>query len=319
MRVPLILSLPLSLLTIGTIWWLGTKSYDFLTPPAETTLAEIRTQFNEELKATGSIAPEEPRKAIKVKPTRLAVPDPDVEVPVAPSPDPNALDLGDVKVSPALDALMPLAARGSDVLIEAATQLELRGETQYALLAWERVLDASTPLPEQLEFARKAMLRLRPQLPQWNVDPLTTHQVTWHVQCDREHAATLEPILKEILHLLNDASSGLMDCQLALKAGAPPRADAPRQPIALWFSGAKTGTGSTKTASLPLTTTVPQEQKNLLIKCLYQLIRDSLANQPGLQPLLELPSQEDPAQWLQSTITRRAWERWISQLCEKKS
>lgn len=319
MRVPLILSLPLSLLTIGTIWWIGTKKYDFLTPPAEASLAEIRTQFSEELKATGSIAPEEPRKAIKVKPTRLAVPDPDIEVPVAATPDENLPDLGDIKVSPSLDALMPIAARGSDALIEAATQLELRGETQYALLAWERVLDASTPLPEQLEFARKAMLRLRPQLPQWNVDPLTTHQVTWHVQCDREHATTLEPILKEILQLLNEASSGLMECQLALKAGAPPRADAPRQPIALWFSGTKTGTGSTKTASLPLTTTVPQEQKNLLIKCLYQLIRDSLTNQPGLQPLLELPSQEDPAQWLQSTITRRAWERWISQLCEKKS
>ncbi len=317
MRVPLILSLPISLLTIGTIWWLGTKNQDFLTPPGEASLAEIRTQFSEELKATDSIAPEEPRKAIKVKPTKLAVPEPDVEVPLAQSPDPNALDIGDVNVSPGLDALMPLAARGSDALIEAATQLELRGETQYALLAWERVIDATTPLPEQVEFARKALLRLRPQLPQWNVDPLTTHQVTWHVSCDREHATTLEPILKEILAMIQQSSVGLMDCQLALKAGGAPRADAPRQPLALWFAGTEAKSASTKTASLPLTTTIAQEQKNLILKHIYQLIRDSLAQQPHLQPLPELPSHEDPALWIQSTITRRAWDLWIRGLCAK--
>lgn len=319
MRVPLKLSLPISLLTIGIIWWLGTKDQDFLTPPAEPSLAAIRKEFTEELKATVSIAPEEPRKAIKVRPTRLAVPNPDVEVPETNSPDPRDLDLGDIKVSPALDALMPVAARGADALIEAATQLELRGETQYALLAWERVIDASTPLPEQLEFARKAMLRLRPQLPLWHVDPIGTRHVTLHVSCDREHAAVIEPMLRDIVLMMQNASAGLMECQLALKAGALPRTDAPRQPIALWFTGTEVKTGSTKTASFPLTPTLPQEQKNLLLKHLYQLIRDSLAQQPGLQPLLELPSQEDPSAWIQSCITRRAWEIWISQLCAKKA
>jgi hypothetical protein len=315
-RVPIYVTLPLVGLTIGLIWWQGTKEKNFTSPPADSALATVREKTLVELKATDSIAPEEPSAAIKVKPTKLVLPE--SEEPGKPAPPTlQPQDFGELTVSPALDCYLPLAERGADVMVDLATQLELKSEAQRALLAWERVLDATPATPEQQETARKAITRLRPQVPLWNVDPLTAQRIVLHVGCDRDRAKVIEPILQEIAASLNETSAGLIECKLELQAGAKPDADKPRQPIALWFQGPSSDSTASKTLTIP---TLPEnlpEQKNLLLFQIYKLIRDGISAQSTLRPLFEPPSGGDAELLLRSAITRRGWALWSQTFPQK--
>lgn len=308
-RVPIFVTLPLVCLTIGLIWWQGTKGKNFTTPPADPALAAVREKTLLELKAADSIAPEESTTAIRVKPKKLVLPESEQPSPPKP-PTLQPQDFGDLTVSPALDCYLSVAERGADVMMDLATQLEVKGEAQRALLAWERLLDTTPANPEQQETARKAIARLRPQLPLWNVDPVTAQRLVLKVSCDRDRAKAIEPVLQEIVTSLSDISSGLIECKLELQAGAKPDPQKPRQPLALWFHGTSADAPTSKTLTLP---TLPEnlpEQKNLLYLQLYKLVRDGVSTQSILRPLVEPPSGIDAELLLRSAITRRAWSQW---------
>ncbi len=316
MRVPIFVTLPLVCLTIGLIWWQGTKQKNFTQAPADAALVTVREKTLLELKATDSIAQEENTTAIKVKPTKLVLPE--SEEPQKPKPPTlQPQDFGELTISPALDCYLPVAERGADVMVDLATQLELKGEAQRALLAWERVLDATPATPEQQETTRKAIARLRPQLPLWNVDPLTTQRIVLHASCDRDRAAVIEPILQEIAASLTETSSGLIDCKLELQAGSKPDASKPRQPVALWFQGTAADSPASKTLTIPTLPEQLPEQKNLLLIQIYKLIRDGVSSQSTLRPLVEPPSGSEAELWLRSAVTRRTWSLWSQTFPQK--
>lgn len=312
-RIPWYACLPLVVLTIGVMWWQGTREKEFLSAPDEPTLARIREETKDELKATVSIAPEEPARAIRVKPKKLVLPDAEKEAQALLKPE----DFGDPTVSPALDCYRNLAARGATVMSELATQLEVRGETQRALLAWERVIDATDADSSQQEAARKAILRLRNETPLWNVDPTTGTTAVLHVSCDKERGKALESTLQQIMVLLNRANSGLIDLQLKLQTSPKAASGAPPQPVALWFSGTTHDAVVSKTVSIPLTSTSEADQERLLLTAVYKLLRESLNGRLELRPLTD-PQGHDPAVLLESAITRRAWETWAQLFAPKK-
>ena len=126
-----------------------------MTPPPEAKLAEIRARV----------------EASVPQPNH---PDDAVSTPPAPPPPPPVVDappaqnLGDLGKPPALDDYTDLAANGAAALMERATALESVGESQRALLAWERVLDSTNPEKTEAETAIAAIQRLRPTLADWN-------------------------------------------------------------------------------------------------------------------------------------------------------
>lgn len=288
---------------MSLVWWWGVRGKDFLTPPDEQTLAAVRESAMKELKATESISGEDSPKAIKAKPAKLHLPETE-----APAPAP--LDLGDLTIAPALDCYLPQAAKGAEGMIELATQLETKGELQRSLLAWERVIDSTPATPEQHEAARKSIQRLRAQLPIWNVDPIAAQPLILQVSCDRDRAKTLEPMVQEIARQLNDASSGLLDCKVELKEGPKPSANAPRQPVALWFCGSSADAAQSKILTLPVLPESAEEQRQLLLGNLYKLIRDGVNTRAPLQPLIEWQPGTDPVPLLNSAITRHTWSVW---------
>ncbi len=309
MRIPILLVLPLAILTIGLIWWWGVREKDFVTPPNAQSLAAVRESALKELKATESIAGENSTAAIKTKPTKLVLPSGEESKP-ATEPVLPVIEVGEVTIVPGLDCYLPAAAKGPEAMTNLATHLETIGELQRALLAWERVLDATTADPAQQEIARKAVERLRPQVPVWNVDPLAAQSIVLHATCDAERAKTLEPLLQEIVQQLNTASSGMLNCSLELEAGAKPSANAPRQPVALWFQGTSADSPSSKTMTIPVLSDSAPDQAKLLMGNVYKLVRDGVNTQPELRPLGEWQPGSDPSPLLQNAITRRTWSLW---------
>lgn len=195
-------------------------------------------------------------------------------------------------------------------MIELATELETKGELQRALLAWERVLDATPADLAQQETARKAVERLRPLVPLWNVDPLSAQSVILCISCDSDHAKTLEPLLQEICQQLHSASSGLIECKLELKEGPKATANAPRQPVAIWFRGVAADSIQSKILTIPVLPDAAAEQKQLLLGNIYKLIRDGVQAQSALHPLIEWQAGNNATILLNSAISRRTWQVW---------
>lgn len=315
-KIPLYVSLPLALLTIGVIWWQGTKGKDFTTPPDAAALAIVKQEIREELKATDSseIEPDATAQAIRVKPKTLLLPNAEAEPQAAAEPTLKPEDFGDLSVSPGLDCYVLMAERGAAIMIDLATQLEIKGETQRALLAWERVLDSTEADAAQQDTARKAVLRLRAQVPLWNVDPIATRHLCLTVSCDRERAKVIEPLLQEMVASVSDISSGLVECKLELQAGAKPDPAKPRQPIALWFRGTSADAPVSKTLILPTLPDGLPEQKNLLLLQIYKLIRDGVSQQTNFRPLIEPTGGADAESLLRGAITRRVWSQWAESM-----
>ena len=312
-KIPWYACLPLIALTVGVIWWQGTRQKEFLLAPDEPTLAKIRQETKDELKANVLIAPEEPARAIRVKPKKLVVPDADKDAQALLKPD----DFGDPTVSPGLDCYLVLASRGATVMSNLAMQLEARGQTQRALLAWERVIDSTDADTSQQEVARKAIQRLRAETPLWNVDPSASTIIQLHVSCDRERGKTLESTLLEIIALWNQACSGLVELQLKTHSGPKAASGSPPQPVALWFTGVTTDAMAPKTLSVPLTNAPVEQQKQLLLTASYKLLKEGLKGRKDLRPLAD-PQGHDPAFLLGTAVTRRAWDLWAQHFSQKK-
>ena len=86
-------------------------------------------------------------------------------------PGKNALEFGDLESSPGLAEYSEHAQKGAAFLSRLAATLETHGESQRALLAWERVIDSCESTRAEFEEAGDALDRLRPILPNWNIDP----------------------------------------------------------------------------------------------------------------------------------------------------
>ena len=312
-RVHYLIAVILSVITISVVWWNGVKRKDFLTPPPDQRLVEVHHSTAIDLEATDGIAQDLPAKAILVKPTKLTLPDSAQESNPQVKED-ELVVLGDLTVSPGLDCYADLAEKGSDFLVAMATELETKGELQRALLAWERVLDVVKPVPEQYELASKAILRLSPQLPLWNVDPSTVFVVRLQVGCDGETAELLEPVLIELCTLLNTGTSGIVEIKPKVNSGPRPSEDAPKLRIALWFSGRDEKSMQSKTVTIPSDHTDPTVLRNLVLTSAYKLIREDVSSHTEFLAPIAHQEPQDPLPLFQSSVSRLLWQEFARRL-----
>lgn len=295
MRIPLFVAIPLCLLTVVLIAWLGMRDMDFLTPPSEARLLKIRAEALASLPVSRL---EDDAISIKVLPIEYDPTRPDPIVSLEPA------DLGDITAPPALDSYSDRAPEGSAKLLALATALENAGAFQRALLAYERVLDLSESNPEQIESAIAAIRRLKPTLPDWNLDPEDATQVVMHIGTGEKFANILPEILAKITRDLNTASSGIVRFSHDLHIGRTIQTTDAPTPVALWITGG--GEDAPSTDVLSFTTDDPETLRGDLLKTAFNLIRGHLSKTASYNPAPEV--LDDSLAALESHITRLLWK-----------
>jgi hypothetical protein len=290
-RIPIPWVLFFSIIIVAGVWWHETRYMDFMTPPPASKLAEIR------------------RKAEVAVPSQEhddnAVAPPAVPVPEPPPPEPPKpeIEFGDLDSPPSIKEYQDQASTGSAHLIELARSLEAKGEFQRALLAWERVLDTGKSDENQVKTAVSTIKRLRPTLPDWNIDPKKTIAVILHAGAGKKTAKILKPVLEKTAGDLERASAGILKITVEVTAGRDIKSSQP--PIALWITGPDKKSRSTDVLSFTL------ESKDKLAqdveKTIFQIIRGFIGHGPSQTPPPAISEGELPMEAIQSHITRLFW------------
>ncbi|MEO5915784.1 MAG: hypothetical protein ABIS50_16230 [Luteolibacter sp.] len=298
MPIPLVILFVLAV--VGGTWWKNTRHMDFMTPPSDTKLAEIRQ------KVEGSFP-----HANQVKD-----PVPEVAAPPPPPPPPEppkpTVDLGDLTQPLILQNYGDITPQGADHLIELAKALADKGEFQRSLLAWERVIDLTKPDAGQAAAAIAAIKQLRPTLPDWNLKPETAIQIQLQASTGKKLAKTLTPILESVARDLERASSGIVKIKTSVTAGKTNTANKGPVPVALWLNG--TGKKAPSTEVLSFTVASPDKLKDEISKTVFLLIRTYLTKSTAYTPPAELGAGENPMEALSFRITRLSWSEFATSL-----
>jgi len=297
MRVPFLIAIPACLLTVFLIWWIGTRKMDFLTPPPEARLQQIRSEALASLPVSTM-----QDDAISI---RVPLPEPGPAVP-EPLVEIEPVDIGDISAPPVLDTYSDRAPEGSAKLLALADALEKQGAFQRALLAYERVLDLSQSNPEQIQSAINSIQRVKPTLTLWNSDPDTALPITIHIGTGEKFSEVLPDILGKISADLGNASSGLVTFSNKLNIGRSIQdTDAPT-PVAMWITGGAKVPPSTDVLSF--TTDNPDSLRNDLLKTVFNLVRSHLSKSASYTPAPEITDEPLPA--LENHITRLLWREF---------
>ncbi len=293
MRVPPLLVILLVLAVIGGVWISNTRHVDFLNHPSQEELEKTRVQVASSLPQADHVD-----DAISAPPAPTPPPPP-VE---APKPTLNPADLTNPITLRSYGSLSP---KGPGYLVDLATLLEEKGEKQRALLAWERVIDATWANPKQTSIAHAAIHRLRPNVPNWNPKPELALLVTLHANTSKKFTKLLTPVLDEVARELERASSGIIKFKSIVTSGKTSVSADRDTPIALWFSGP-----DKKSPSTPVRTFISARDTDLrqgIEFVIYQLLRDHLGRIPNYARPGEVAAMADARIALHDFITRRGW------------
>jgi len=280
------------------VWWYGSRKMDFLTPPDEETLAAIRQRVEASLPQ-----PDRPQDAISVPDDPLAGSRAEEVQEEAVKP---VIDLGDLRSVPGLRAYRELAPKGAEYLAELASILETEGEFQRALLVWERVLDQGGASPEKAERAASALKRLRPTLPEWNVDPEGAIPIVIHVETAASQAEALEEALGEVARTIERASSGIL--VVAIEVAANPQSAAAEGPAPVAMRLAGVGDAAASTEVLSFRVRSPEQLAEQAGGMVFQLLCNYLERAPGLEPPAPLAEGEPAAEAMEFRVTRLSWQ-----------
>jgi hypothetical protein len=301
-RVPIPVVILLVLTVVGGLWWKYTRNLDFMTPPSEQRLGEIRQKIE-------SSFPQAEMGDV------ISVPDPE-EPP--PPPPPPPVDLGDLSVPPELASYVSRATEGPAALIELARALEDKGEFQRALLAWERVVDLTKSDDAQYATTLAAIRRLRPTLPDWNLKPEAALAIELHAGTGKQLAKTLAPVLESVARDLVRASSGVLTLKPVVTAGKTNSAKG-AVPVALWLSGS--GKDAISTDVLSFTVASPDALRDEVTSTVFQLVRSYLAKSTTFTPPVPPVVGETMMEAMENRVTRLGWSTfgtWLNTPPPKK-
>ncbi len=300
-RVPIPLVIFLVLAVVGGAWWGNTRHLDFVRPPSEAKLAEIRVKIESSLPRTDQV-------------------DDAISVPVAPPPPPPppveppkpVVELGDLTTPPSLQDYAVRSPEGAAQLIELATLLEEKSEVHRALLAWERVIDLTRPDESQATTAISAIKRLRPTLPDWNIKPETAIALSLRAGTAKKSAKTLALVLEGVARDLEKASSGIVKITTSVTASQISRTTKGPAPVAIWLAGPERKSVSTEVRSF--TVESPEALREAILKNVFLLIQSHLGRSTAYTPPAGLAAGENPQDALTFRITRLCWSEFATTL-----
>ena len=278
-----------------------TRHMDFLTPPTEARLAQIRQRVESSFPQAERV-----EDAISV-PVVVPPPPPPPE-----PPPPPPIDLGDLTRPPKLQAYGEISPQGAEHMIELARALEDKGEFQRALLAWERVIDLTKPDGGQVATAISSVRRLRPTLPDWNTKPETAIQIQLQASTGKKLVKALTSNLETVGKELERASSGIVKVKAVVTPGKTSNSSKNPVPVAVWITGL--GKKPTSTEVLSFTVDAPEKLKDEISKTVFGLVRAYLVKSTAYLPPSDLSAVENPMDALSFRITRLGWSEFATSL-----
>jgi hypothetical protein len=299
MRIPFYITIPSSLLIVLIVWWINTRHIDFLTPPSEAKLEEIRKRTIASLPIS------------RTRPNTVAVitPKPNNIEQSANDPSvvyPGIVDIGDLSPPKSLDTYSERAPDGAGKLLKLAAELEKLNSLQRALLAYERVLDLSQGNPRQIYLTLHAIRRIRPSLPAWNENAKASHPIVIHIGTGQRFAKELPEIMESITQELHLASSGLIQFSTKINIGESISTNDAPTPVAIWITGGDKSSPSTD--ALSFASDNPETLRKDLLKIIFNLIRGQLSNSTSYNPAPEVIDNVQIA--LASNFTRLLWNEF---------
>lgn len=296
MRIPLPIAILILLLGVAGLWWLRTRKMDFMEPSGTTRpLPEFMAP-----PAEGEHKP----PAINL-PSR---PDPDKSPPDPTPPARPVVEFGDLESAPGLAEYSEHASKGPAYLIQLATELETAGHFPRALLAWERVLDSTSPSADERKIAEDAILRIRPTLPRWNVDPQGDVGILLQLRTPKQASANLKTAAREVADLMRRDSDDTIAItpRFTTSLTQGPRTGTT---IAVHFSetGRSDSPRSSSVSITPADDAIATHRTALLTAC-FQIVRQSVEGKDGIQPIPAGSHPDSPAVDFQRKITRLHWK-----------
>lgn len=301
MRVPIPVVILLVLVVMGGVWWSNTRHMDFMAPPTEARLQEIRIKVESSLPRADEVD-----DAIS-PPSVVKVPEPP---PLPVEELKPKIDLGDLTAPMTLQSYGELSPQGSAHLMELARTLEENAEPRRALLTWERVLDLTRADDAQAATAVSAISRLRPTFPEWNTKPETAIKITLHASTGKKLAKTLAPVMKDVAGELERASSGIIKVKTAVAVGKPNKNNNEPASVAIRIAGPDTKSTTTDVMSFTVDSTDELRQK--VLQTVFQLIRSHLADNTAYTPPAALTEGDDVQGALNFRITRLCWSEFAA-------
>lgn len=297
MRIPIPVVILIALLALSGLWWLRTKDMDFLTPKGVTKpLPESMTHPPDE----------------DPTPDPLSAQGPLVNTPPpAPTPTKTDLEFGDLDSAPGLAEYSEHASKGAGYLIRLATELELEGQWERSLLAWERVIDTCHPSPAERKAAEDSIVRIRPTLTHWNIDPLGDIPIMMQLGTSRKSTDNLKKGAQAAAEFLRRDSDHTLLVEPRITTSQVRNAD-PNAPIAIYFSGA--GKNEPNLRSLTPEGDEMESYLRLLLANAYELVRQGVGNAGGVFPPQTANHPEDPKLDFQRQITRLHWKIFADNL-----
>jgi hypothetical protein len=296
-KVPLPIVILGALGVAAGVWWVGTRTQDFRSPPDDQTLAAVRQRIE------ASLPPPEPPFELRWMGEENSQAPPTPKLPDVPKPD---IDLGDRSVAPELGTYSDQAFKGFGHLSKLASLLETSGESQRALLAWERVLDQPGFTKENAALAAAAVKRLRQDLPEWNVDPAAAIPVVIHIEAAASQAAALEEALADVARTIERASSGILVVTAEVVANENDGLAEAITPVAMRLAGGGEQSGAS-TEVLSFRIKSPEQLSEQAGAKVFQLLSNYLERAPHLEHPSPLAEGESAAEAMESRVTRWCW------------
>jgi hypothetical protein len=295
----------LALAVVAGVWLTNTRHMDFLTPPSEAFLENIR------IKTESSLPQADQLDDAISKPLVIEAQEPPPQPVENPLP---AVDLGDLQAPLTLQLYGERSANGSVHLIELATALEETNEPRRALLAWERVLDLTRPDESQSSIAMASIKRLRTTFSDWTQRPEAVIEIALHASTGKKFAKTLPPVLEAVSRDLEKSSSGIVKVKPVITLGRTSRSGTNPAPVALWLAGLDKKATPTEVVSFKVDST--ENLRHEILKAVFQLIRRHLDRDTAYTPPAALTEAEDPLDALSFRVTRLSWSEFATALSQ---
>ncbi len=248
-----------------------------------------------------------------VKPQVASGPAPEAEIPISEPPPPppkSDLDLGDIESAPGLAEYSEYASRGAGYMVSLATELETQGHWDRSLLAWERVLDSCRPSPQERKTAEDAIMRIRPTLTHWNIDPAGDIPVLLQMATRKTASQNQKAAMQEAADFLRKDSDYTLLIEARVSWAA--RRTTIELPATIYFSSSSKG--ESKSQGLAPANDSVEHHLLLILSNAYQLLRQELATMNGIVTPENSSHPGDPKLDFRRQITRLHWFRFAESL-----
>ena len=295
-RVPWPVVVLLCPLVAGVAWHVGTRDYDFLTPPGEHELAMVRSRAGGDLVKPSDLFAV-PATGVETAPEPAPPPAED-----APAPPPVAAPVildDDLPDPLPLDHWVDLVGMPAASFIDLASRLEADARLSEALVAWERVLDHAPADPGEREIAVRAIRRIKATVSPPTRLPRDAVTMTLRVTAPGDRVEITRRAAKDAAEALSQASFRQIRFQAVVEAS--------RKTAILEVSFAGRADEQKPRLETPAPATADAIESTLLAAA-FKLVSSTLALDGSVKPVSPAAAGEPPMESLATRVTRRAWK-----------